>query len=920
MVGGGGSDGKYFQNTTKKGEVKDLADELNSLDKTVVKEAVKKVIAAMTVGKDVSSLFPHVIKSMQTDNIELKKLIYLYIISYARSNPDKAILVVNTFQKDAGNLTPNPLVRALAIRTMGCIRVDRITEYLCEPLEHALNDSDPYVRKTAAVCTAKLFDINQQLVEDRGFIDKLREMISDNNPTVVANAVASLSEISSTAKSDVFKITSSTLHKLLTALNECTEWGQVFILDSLSKYVPTSTEAEDIIERVSPRLQHANSAVVMSAIKLVINYIPLVQSEETKAALQRKLAPPLVTLLSAEPEIQYVALRNINLIVQKYPDILSKEVRVFFCKYNDPVYVKMEKLDVMMKLVSVSNVDQVLLEFKEYAQEVDVDFVRRAVRAIGRAAIKLEPSAEKCIRVLLDLISTKVNYVVQEAVIVIKDIFRRYPNRYEGVIVNLCENLDSLDEPEAKSAMIWIIGEYAERIEDAAERLESWIDTFEDETAQVQLSLLTATVKLFLKRPEAAQELVRRVLDLSTERSDNPDLRDRGYVYWRLLSTDPAAAKKIVVALKPVISDDTGKLPDEALDVLLKNVATLASVYHKTPDSFIKGAGDVVFHLTDEKNAQSSEEEEESEEDEDEDEEEEEDEEETEEDEEEQDSSDEEHAAKDKAAKSKRGGAAAAPKPVVDLLDIGSMSVAAAPPPSAAVSVQAFASGFPPTKKYPVNVDKVPLQLQTSFTRKNRAAFMELTIENRGQAPVTQAAVQFNENFVGVLPASPVQLQGPIPPGQSGIGYVQLKDDGPCSTAKSRPGQVQAAIKTDLGVGYFVTPFLPHVLFAEDGILDKQSFPLLWQEIDDAEECQLPAGQPEQVIEKLARINVVSLARVQNATKGLCVYLALRLKNVHILVEAAFSPTQTTFTFKSKDETLRSYAVKSVQHYVAEAQ
>ena len=33
--------------------------------------------------------------------------------------------------------------------------------------------------------------------------------------------------------------------------------------------------------------------------------------------LVKKLAPPLVTLLSAEPEIQYVALRNINLIVQK---------------------------------------------------------------------------------------------------------------------------------------------------------------------------------------------------------------------------------------------------------------------------------------------------------------------------------------------------------------------------------------------------------------------------------------------------------------------------------------------------------------------------------------------------------------------------------------------------------------------------
>lgn len=73
---------------------------------------------------------------------------------------------------------------------------------------------------------------------------------------------------------------------------------------------------------------------------------------------------------------------------------------------------------------------QVLLEFKEYATEVDVDFVRRSVRAIGRCAISLERAAERCINVLLELIQTKVNYVVQEAIIVIKDIFRRYPNRY----------------------------------------------------------------------------------------------------------------------------------------------------------------------------------------------------------------------------------------------------------------------------------------------------------------------------------------------------------------------------------------------------------------------------------------------------------------------------------------------------------
>lgn len=62
--------------------------------------------------------------------------------------------------------------------------------------------------------------------------------------------------------------------------------------------------------------------------------------KDTAKALARKMAPPLVTLLSTEPEIQYVALRNINLIVQKRPNILSHEIKVFFCKYNDPIYVK----------------------------------------------------------------------------------------------------------------------------------------------------------------------------------------------------------------------------------------------------------------------------------------------------------------------------------------------------------------------------------------------------------------------------------------------------------------------------------------------------------------------------------------------------------------------------------------------------
>ena len=587
--GGNSNDSKYFT-TQKKGEMHELRMELHATEKHVKVDAVKKVIASMTVGKDVSMLFTDVLNCVQTGNIELKKLVYLYLINYAKTQPELTLLAVNTFVKDSADA--NPLIRALAVRTMGCIRVDRITEYLCEPLGRALRDDDPYVRKTAAVCVAKLYDIAPELVAERGFLDTLHDLISDSNPSVVANAVAALSEIAESSGKDVMKVSAAVLQKLLAALNECTEWGQVFILDSLAKYTPADgREAEGIIERVTPRLQHANSAVVMSAVKVILSYMELMGSSNIRSdairSLTRKLAPPLVTLLNSEPEIQYVALRNINLIVQKRPHILENEIKVFFCKYNDPIYVKMEKLEIIIKLVSEKNIDQVLLELKEYSTEVDVDFVRKSVSAIGRCAVKLERAAERCIGVLLELIQTKVNYVVQESVIVIKDIFRRYPNRYESIIATLCDNLDTLDEPLAKASMIWIIGEYAERIDNADELLDTFLETFEEEDPAVQLQLLTATVKCFLKNPEDTQDMVQRVLDLATEESDNPDLRDRGFIYWRLLSTDPEAAKMVVLGDKPVIEDDTFRLDPGLLNVLIGQIATLSSVYHKPPEAFV---------------------------------------------------------------------------------------------------------------------------------------------------------------------------------------------------------------------------------------------------------------------------------------------------------------------------------------------
>jgi len=74
---------------------------------------------------------------------------------------------------------------------------------------------------------------------------------------------------------------------------------------------------------------------------------------------------------------------------------------------------------------------------------------------------------------------------------------------------------------------------------------------------------------------------------MATRESDNPDLRDRGFIYWRLLSTNPEAAKKVVLSQKPLISDASLRLEPNLLNELVSNISTLASVYHKPPETFV---------------------------------------------------------------------------------------------------------------------------------------------------------------------------------------------------------------------------------------------------------------------------------------------------------------------------------------------
>ena len=174
---------------------------------------------------------------------------------------------------------------------MGCIRVDEIVSYLCDTLKNGLRDPDSYVKKTSCICVAKLFCTCPQLVKDNGLIDTLISMLEDGNAIVLASAIVALSEISLLSGENYLKINTKTLKRILNALNEANEWGQVYILDCLVNYKKKKTKyAEMIIEATVPLFSHLNPAVIMSAVKVVLKYLDHIEDEQKVQNYSKKIS------------------------------------------------------------------------------------------------------------------------------------------------------------------------------------------------------------------------------------------------------------------------------------------------------------------------------------------------------------------------------------------------------------------------------------------------------------------------------------------------------------------------------------------------------------------------------------------------------------------------------------------------------
>ncbi|EDM08687.1 adaptor-related protein complex 3, beta 2 subunit (predicted), isoform CRA_b [Rattus norvegicus] len=544
----------------------DLKEMLDTNKDSLKLEAMKRIVAMIARGKNASDLFPAVVKNVACKNIEVKKLVYVYLVRYAEEQQDLALLSISTFQR--GLKDPNQLIRASALRVLSSIRVPIIVPIMMLAIKEAASDMSPYVRKTAAHAIPKLYSLDSDQKDQ--LIEVIEKLLADKTTLVAGSVVMAFEEVCPERIDLIHK----NYRKLCNLLIDVEEWGQVVIISMLTRYARTQflspTQNESLLEEnpekafygseedeaKGPGSEEAATAALPARKPYVMdpdhrlllrNTKPLLQSRSAAvvmavAQLYFHLAPKaevgviakaLVRLLRSHSEVQYVVLQNVATMSIK------------------------RRLEVLTNLANETNIPTVLREFQTYIRSMDKDFVAATIQAIGRCATNIGRVRDTCLNGLVQLLSNRDELVVAESVVVIKKLLQMQPAQHGEIIKHLAKLTDNIQVPMARASILWLIGEYCEHVPKIApDVLRKMAKSFTAEEDIVKLQVINLAAKLYLTNSKQTKLLTQYVLSLA-KYDQNYDIRDRARFTRQLIAPSEQGgalsrhAKKLFLAPKP---------------------------------------------------------------------------------------------------------------------------------------------------------------------------------------------------------------------------------------------------------------------------------------------------------------------------------------------------------------------------------
>ncbi|KAI7867090.1 adaptin N terminal region-domain-containing protein [Spinellus fusiger] len=582
--GASDSSAQYFDTSDEK--MRNIKRQLDAKNDREKLDGLKRLIAMISKGRDVSEFFPDVVKNVVAQNIEVRKLVYIYLLRYAEQEPDLALLSVNSFQKDLSD--KNQIIRAMALRVMSGIRVPVISPIVLLGIKKCATDSSPYVRKTAAHAIPKCYSLDP--TQKEALVDIIATMMKDRSTITLGSTLMAFNELCPTR----FDLIHPCFRKLCSVLDECDEWGQMAILGVLLRYgrhqflnpnpqtqqnssstmttittrqnrrgfysdtsddeqeVPRAIDTADtldpdhdlLLKSCLPLFQSRNSGVVLAVARLFYHLAP--------AAQANTMARPLLRLMRSHRELQYVVLSNIAAMAKTRPFMFQSSLQQFYAQSSEPVFIRNTKLDILTSIATETNIEMLLNELQQYIKSQNKDFVAASIQAIARCSTRVPSATDRCLRLLMKLLHSSNDLVVAESVLVVTRLLREPLEDNKRSVMALAKLMETIKVPMARASILWLVGQYAEVMPRVGpDVLRQAVKNFTQETNTTKLQILSLSAKLICLDPThtTLDKLNQYVLNLA--RYDlNYDVRDRARLLRVLTLPDPGKETPGVVFLK----------------------------------------------------------------------------------------------------------------------------------------------------------------------------------------------------------------------------------------------------------------------------------------------------------------------------------------------------------------------------------
>lgn len=469
--------------------------------------------------------FSSIAKNVASPNLEIKKLVYIYILRYAEAEPDLSLLSINYIQKSLTD--QNPQIRTLALKVMSGIRVPAISQIVVLAIKRGCGDMSPYVRKAAALAIPKCYRLDPNTLSQ--LLDYLSILLGDKQYFVAGSAVAAFLDVCPQRIDLIHRHYRSLVRKLI----DMDEWGQLATLNVMTYYsrkcfprrVKKHSKAknegfyeedgdnegdgcsEQLVQELDPDLeillkacknllQNRNSAVIIAVARCFLYLAP---PEYIDLAVG-----PLVALMRSPQDVRQVAMYNIVSVCLVRPASFVKYLTHFLVHATDPIEIsrlKFEILTLLFPLCKPHMKELILSELAHFTRSSDERIVRECVRAIGRC-IQNDPKAStRCLRLLLQQISSQDGNLAAESLTVIRHLIQQDPEAHVKTVIRLAKNLDATSDPQARASIIWLVGEFS-GIDDedniAPDVLRILAKGFADEPEAAKLQILLLAAKVYL--------------------------------------------------------------------------------------------------------------------------------------------------------------------------------------------------------------------------------------------------------------------------------------------------------------------------------------------------------------------------------------------------------------------------------------